>query len=142
VTIVNSILWANTPREIAEVGTGEVSVRYSAIAGGWPGLHGIDADPLFAGMGYWADPNDPGTVLASDDPDTIWVMGDYHLQSVEGRWDPKAGHWVQDTATSPCIDAGDPDSPVGLEPQPNTGIINLGAYGGTAEASRSPSSID
>ncbi len=42
-----------------------------------------------------------------------------------------------DAATSPCIDAGDPNSPVGDEPQPNGGRINMGAYGGTAEASKS-----
>lgn len=36
---------------------------------------------------------------------------------------------------SPCIDAGDPNTPVGKEPQPNGQRINLGAYGGTDEAS-------
>ena len=41
-------------------------------------------------------------------------------------------------ATSPCIDAGDPSTLVGLEPLPNGDIINLGAYGGTSEASKSP----
>ncbi|MHC4643702.1 MAG: hypothetical protein ACYS32_18830, partial [Planctomycetota bacterium] len=35
------------------------------------------------------------------------------------------------------IDAGDPAIPIGLEPFPNGGIINMGAYGGTAEASKS-----
>ena len=39
---------------------------------------------------------------------------------------------------SPCIDTGDPTSSVGLEPEPNGGIINMGAYGGTSEASKSP----
>jgi parallel beta-helix repeat protein len=39
---------------------------------------------------------------------------------------------------SPCIDAGDPATSVGLEPLPNGGIINMGAYGGTQEASTSP----
>jgi hypothetical protein len=39
--------------------------------------------------------------------------------------------------TSPCIDAGDPASPIGQEPFPNGGRINMGAYGGTAEASLS-----
>lgn len=35
---------------------------------------------------------------------------------------------------SPTIDAGDPALPVGDEPAPNGGRINLGAFGGTAEA--------
>jgi len=63
--------------------------------------------------------------------------GDYHLQSQAGRWDPARRAWVEDDVTSPCIDAGDPLLPAGEEPIPNGGIINLGAYGGTAEASKS-----
>ena len=39
---------------------------------------------------------------------------------------------------SPCVDAGDPSSDWSLEPVPNGGRVNLGAYGGTAEASSSP----
>lgn len=35
------------------------------------------------------------------------------------------------------IDAGDPMSPIGLEPFPNGGRIKTGAYGGTSEASKS-----
>jgi len=67
----------------------------------------------------------------------LWVDGDYHLKSQAGRWDPKTQSWVKDNVTSPCIDAGDPMSPIGLEPFPNGGRINIGAYGGTAEASKS-----
>jgi len=44
---------------------------------------------------------------------------------------------VIDDVTSPCIDAGDPMTPIGLELFPNGGIINMGAYGETAEASKS-----
>lgn len=47
------------------------------------------------------------------------------------------GNWILDDVTSPCIDAGNPMSPIGLEPFPNGGIINMGAYGGTEEASKS-----
>jgi parallel beta-helix repeat protein len=75
----------------------------------------IDTDPLFA------DQNN----------------GDYHLKSQAGRFDPNTQSLIQDDITSPCIDAGDPNSPIGYEPFPNGGIINMGAYGGTAEASRS-----
>ena len=35
---------------------------------------------------------------------------------------------------SPCIDAGDPASDYSSEPEPNGGRINMGTYGGTAEA--------
>ena len=55
-----------------------------------------------------------------------------------GRWDTISRGRTTDGITSPCIDAGDPSSPVGDEPQPNGGRINMGAYGGTPEASKSP----
>ena len=44
---------------------------------------------------------------------------------------------MQDDVTSPCIDAGDPNSYLGDEPFPNGGVVNMGAYGGTAQASKS-----
>ncbi len=37
---------------------------------------------------------------------------------------------------SPCIDAGDPESDFSLEPAPNGGRINLGAYGNTVLAAQ------
>jgi hypothetical protein len=131
--IKNCILWGDTPNEIS----GEnLSVSYSDIQGGWPGEVNIDKDPCFAEPGYW-DPN--GTPDDDDDfwVDPVWVDGDYHLKSQAGRWNANSASWVKDDVTSPCIDAGDPASPIGLEPFPNGGIINMGAYGGTAEASKS-----
>ncbi|GAG24433.1 unnamed protein product, partial [marine sediment metagenome] len=67
----------------------------------------------------------------------IWVDGDYHLKSQAGRYAPTTQSWVYDDVTNPCIDAGNPLSPIGAEPFPNGGIINMGAYGGTTEASKS-----
>jgi len=92
----------------------------------------IDGDPCFASFGYW-DPN--GT--PEDANDDFWVDGDYHLKSQAGRWDPPAQAWVPDNTTSSCIDAGQMYAPIAGEPFPNGGIINMGAYGGTAEASKS-----
>ena len=110
-------------------------VNYSCIQG-WTGVLGgtgnIGDDPCFADPGYW-DPN--GT--PEDANDDFWVDGDHHLKSQAGRFDPGSGTWVIDDVTSPCIDAGDPMSPIGLEPFPNGGVVNMGAYGGTAEASKS-----
>ena len=95
----------------------------------------INIDPLFARLGYW---DDKGTRESSDD---VWVEGDYHLKSQAGRWDPASESWVVDDVTSPCIDAGDPNSPVAFERFPNGGVINMGAYGGSAQASQSPSGL-
>jgi len=82
-----------------------------------------DVDPLFVSPGKWKGGS--------------FVPGDYHLKSQGGRYDPVRRTWVYDDVTSPCIDAGDPMSPVGAEPFASGGVINMGAYGGTGEASKS-----
>lgn len=61
---------------------------------------------------------------------------DFHLKSAFGRWDPAEQEWKYDAVTSPCIDAGDPgDAGWHNELWPHGGRINMGAYGGTPEAS-------
>jgi hypothetical protein len=125
--VVNSILWNN--RYVAETLLPQCLVQFSDIQGGWPGEGNIGVDPLFASGGYW----DTSTNRSGGS----WVDGDYHLKSQAGRREPGSGSWVIDDVTSVCIDAGDPNSPVGDEPEPNGGRINMGAYGGTAEASKS-----
>ena len=127
--ITNCIIRQNYRSQIQHP---KISVEHSNVEGGWPGDGNYDADPCFAQGGYW-DPN--GT--PEDSSDDFWVHGDYHLKSQAGRYDPDDGRWTMDDVTSPCIDAGDPMSPIGLEPFPNGGRINMGAYGGTAEASKS-----
>ncbi|KAF5437430.1 PKD repeat-containing protein [Candidatus Methanophagaceae archaeon] len=62
--------------------------------------------------------------------------GDFYLKSTGGRWN--GSKWVYDCVTSPCIDAGDPAFDYSNEPEPNGKRINLGAYGNTREASKSP----
>lgn len=114
-----------------------VCITYSNVQGGWPGEGNIDADPCFAEPGYWVDANDPNVIVEPNNPNAVWIDGDYHLQSQAGRWDPQMQQWVRDDRSSPCIDAGDRGTPIGPEPFPNGGVINMGAYGGTIEASKS-----
>jgi hypothetical protein len=68
--------------------------------------------------------------------------GDFHLMSTGGRYVAEDDAWVQDDVSSPCIDTGSPDEDLGVdvadETTPNGGRLNMGAYGGTAQASRSP----
>jgi len=113
-TIENNTITQNFSYGVGVVAYCRGTIRNCIIWGNTPDGN-IDTDPCFA------DPNN----------------GDYHLKSQAGRWDPNVLTWVQDEVTSLCIDAGDPASPIGLEPFPNGGIINMGAYGGTAEASKS-----
>ena len=81
--MTNCIL-ADDSNEIWNNDGSTIVINYSNIKDGWPGIGNIDADPCFFEPGYWADANDPNAV---------WVGGDYHL-----------------LLDSPCIDAGDNNS--------------------------------
>jgi hypothetical protein len=107
--ISNTILWNNTDSDLFGC-----RARYSCVERG--GEDNLTADPLFV------------------DPEN----GDYHIRSERGRYWPRFDIWVLDKVTSPCVDAGDPNADPSDEPLPNGGRINIGAYGGTPEASLSP----
>jgi len=135
--------------------TSTMTIAYSDIQGGQAEISvdpnsilywkagNIDTDPCFVKPGYW-DPN--GT--PEDSNDDFWVDGDYHLKSEGWRWHQQRKVWTWDDVTSRCIDAGNPGSPLGDEPitipdDPDNDWgenlrINMGAYGGTAEASVPP----
>ena len=108
--ITNSVIWGH---RVSPYFSG--TITYSDVQGGYLGEGNIAVDPCFA------------------DP----CSGDYHLKSQAGRWDPNTQSWIQDANTSPCIDAGNPNSSIGWEPFPNGGVVNMGAYGGTEKASKS-----
>ena len=135
IQVINCILWDGGDEVYNDDGS-TIVIVFSNVQGGWSGESNIDADPCFANMGYWDENGTP-----KDANDDFWVDGDYHLKSQAGRYDPQRQSWLQDDLTSPCIDAGNPTTPIGLEPSPNGGIINMGAYGGTAEASMSLSTM-
>ncbi len=121
-TVTNSIIWGNTGLQIL----GASDVTYSDVQRPdvndpnvvWPGEGNINEDPLFASP----------------------IHRDYHLQTTDpnGRYNLVTGTFdVNDPETSPCINAGDPFSAFGLEPLPNGGRINVGAYGNSPQASKS-----
>jgi len=128
--VSNCIFWGNSSPAIKVLREGTV-MNYCDIEGGWPGEGNIDVDPGFVSPGYWDQNNTP-----EDTADDFWVDGDYHLRSQAGRWEQESQTWVQDDVTSPCIDAGDPNSPIGTEPFPNGGRVNIGAYGASDKASK------
>ena len=82
--------------------------------------------------------SDYGTGCIAKDPCFAdAASGDFHLKSAAGRWN--GATWVKDTVTSPCIDAGEVSAAYANEPTPNGNRANMGAYGNTAEASKSTS---
>ncbi len=143
ITIISNCIIDNDGSEIYNPDGSQIIIDYTDLLGGassiddpcnavvW-GEGNINVDPDFVQAGYWTQPS-PRNPNSS-----VWIDGDYHLKSETGRWDSVSESWITDNLTSPCIDAGDPNSPVGDEPDPNGGRINMGAYGGTAEASKSP----
>jgi hypothetical protein len=127
-TLTNCIFWGNRDSggidesaQIHTAGVGGPVINYSCIQGldTFSGHGNIGEDPCFA------------------DP----YNGEYHLKSEAGRWDANNKIWVQDDVTSPCIDTGDPNSDWTKELWPHGKRINMGAYGGTPQASMSLSDI-
>jgi hypothetical protein len=123
VTLTNCIFSNNGgTTESEQIRRGVFTINYCCIQG-WTGNLGgignIGDDPCFA------------NVNASD----------YHLKSQAGRWDPNSQSWVKDDVTSPCIDVGYPGSDWTAELWPHGMRINMGAYGGTPEASMSLSDV-
>jgi hypothetical protein len=108
--ISNIIFWNNIYSDLFGC-----KAKFSRIDDVDAGEGNIDADPLFV------------------DPEN----GDYRLRSKRGRYWPEHDVWVLDRVSSPCIDGGDQSIEPLNEPQPNGGRINIGAYGGTSQASLS-----
>ncbi len=94
VYVTNCIIWDNWPAEIQTNIGGSITITYSDIKDGWSGTGNIDSDPLFV------DPQN----------------GDFHL-----TW---ANFPIPDLTKSPCIDTGDPSSPV----DPDGTRADMGAY--------------
>lgn len=64
---------------------------------------------------------------------------DVHLTTPAGYRKNGSDVWYTDALiASPAIDAGDPAADFSGEPTPNGGRVNQGAYGNTAEASKTP----
>ncbi|MHC4214539.1 MAG: right-handed parallel beta-helix repeat-containing protein [Planctomycetota bacterium] len=128
--LTNCILWGNLAYEGPQIALekgGTLSVSYSCVQGADQDIYAPTATV------DWQPSNidtDPCIADAAAD--------DCHLKSTAGRWDPNQEAWIIDATSSLCIDAGNPGCPPADETSPNGDRVNMGAYGGTDEASRSP----
>jgi len=94
--VMDSILWQNSPEQLSGHDCNNVSycdIEDDTCIGG---LGNISLDPLFVRPGYWADVNEPNVVVEPNNPNAVWVNGDYDLSQIA------AGQ----AADSPCVDAG------------------------------------
>lgn len=159
--ITNCILWGNTAPNGSEIGvyswggvvmgalnsgpepepTGVLTGSYCDVKDGHLGVYVFgEPDYLLLNWGYGNIDAEPCFVNPA--------AGNYHLKSAGWRWDTQRQVWTWDEVTSLCIDAGNPGSDLGDEllsvpgdPDNEWGEnlrINMGAYGGTAQASMAP----
>jgi len=125
--ILNNIIWQNEIYVDYYVWPGDYDICFNDIQGGFQLEDVLFEEEVYEEEGnintdpYFADPQNR----------------DYHLKSEAGQWDTVSQTWIQDDVSSPCIDAGDPDSDWSVELSPNGERINMGAYGGTTQASMS-----
>lgn len=140
-SVSNSILTVRGSRVPIYSGTAHVYGNYNDLYATDGGLVGLLTDSSlsreFDSVNAWY--NECGQEFASLSHEPLFAdarQNDFHLRSAEGRW--TAEGFVQDAVTSPLLDAGDPAKDVGEELAPNGNRINLGRYGGTAEASMTP----
>jgi len=144
--LTDCILWGDTAKLGGEIYLAAyderypstISVSYSNVQGGYEKV-GVETGCTV----QWGHGN------IETDPRFVDLNSrDYHLKSEGWRWDRNWSTWVWDDVTSLCIDAGNPGSPLGGEPltvpaDPSNKWgqnlrINMGAYGGSAEASIGP----
>jgi hypothetical protein len=112
--ITSSIVWGNLEGAIE----GSILVGFSDIEGDCLGFENINIDPCFVSPGYWVDADDGSIVVDPNEPNAVWIPGDYHL-----------------LPGSPCINTGYWDYPIvpnetDLDGRPRVigGRIDMGAY--------------
>ena len=96
---------------------------------------GQSGEALFQEMGYFTATAATATVTLTNYANNSVVAGTAWMQQVVGNGGADDDFHV--APGSPTIDAGNPASPVGQEPLPNGGRINLGSDGGTPQATPS-----
>jgi hypothetical protein len=117
--VTNCVFWSNSGGSFD--GSGNPTVTFSDVEGGFSGIGNINVNPNFVQSGHW-------------DETGVWAEGDYHL-----------------AAGSPCIDAGDSDylidpNETGIEGHPRiiSGRVDMGAYEyqGSSEPDYTPPTPD
>jgi hypothetical protein len=153
-TAINCIIWdCSPPIYLEDSGQldGEpnagshVTVKYCDIKGGRNSVSITKKGNVLDSTVTWGADNNDVDPLFANPADPNLRRRDYHLKSLAGRWNPTTQTWVRDLVHSPCIDTGDPNDPNysdwTAELWPNGRRINMGAYGGTPQASMSTLSV-
>ena len=153
----DNILWATNGADLRISPSAQAAVAsdYNDLYMTGTGIAGVSNSVNYATLAAWADATglDPNSI--STDPLFVNLAGsDFHEQSQFGSFHggslavvlnnttglptSASATLATDANQSPAIDAGNPTDAFSLEPTPNGGFDNLGAYGNTAQASLSP----
>ena len=119
---------------------------------GWRSATFDDGNSLLSDPAF-VDPDGIDDVFGYVDATRDGRDDNFHLMSTEGRFTGSLAPVLNgasglpdflpvvelaDDAQSPAIDRGDAASAFDLEPTPNGGFVNIGTYGNTVQASKSP----
>ena len=155
-TIENCIFWQNiqnpennAKRDVSIGNASVTTIKYSLFAEleasgrcvNVPvGAGCLTDDPLFVTQNSVEDYVTSTSTPRIDPAKIDEVLAiDVHLLSPEGYRKNGDEEWHTDTTDlSPAIDAGNPAADYSNEPAPNGNCLNLGGYGNTAEASKTP----
>ena len=129
----NNIIWEKTSGQICISGSVPTISDFNNLYASAGASIGTSKPTL----GEWRSATGKDANSISENPFFVNEAGaDYHPMSTAGSW--HGGAWLPDAQSSICIDSGDPASAYINETPPNGSRINLGAYGNTAEGSRTP----
>ena len=121
----------------------------------WITATGRDTHSQFADPGFVSPTGGTGQ-LGYYSPTINGNADDFHVESLQasdhggslsvivganGLPQMATGVYTADAVSSPAIAAGNPATPIGAEPSPNGGIVEIGAYGGTSELSLTPAAF-
>ena len=123
-------------REICIFGTGAINIDYSLVTAAgaeYLSCESKDTPIILGDHMVYGDPLFMTTAAKAQ----AWLDRENYVYRPE-----KLGEIIRANVhvrrRSEAIDTGDPAEPYGLEPDPNGGRLNIGAYGNTPEAARTP----
>ncbi len=140
ITLKNNIIWADGSEDYCIYNyNGSIEYSdYNLIYATNSAYIGYYEYAILSSINTWQNATGEDENSNSFDPGFVDVdNGDYHLKSTGGSY--SSGLWYVDSEPSSGIDTGDPSSDYSSEPENNGNRINIGAYGGTDQASKSPS---
>jgi parallel beta-helix repeat protein len=145
--IENSLVFSNTPDGIYVDNNSSLNLKNCTIAKNATGITCDTDDSVLTNSIFWGNTLNQITGKGSPVVNYCDIMGGWTGVGTGNIFvDPLflnlATFDLHLSSLSSCVDAGDPASDYSQEPQPNGCRIDMGAYGNTPEATKSPGDVD